>query len=237
MIQYFGHLSPRAIIFDMDGLMVDSEPLAEWAWNQVLARYGHTLDAQTFRQILGMRVADSALFICHRFPLPITAEEALAERERLFMEAAPARLCACPGLYPLLDELAERGLPLGVATSGHRRYVTLVLRMLGIDRFFQAVVTGDEVARGKPAPDIYLLAAERLDVPPNFCLALEDAPLGVESACAAGMACVAVPNEWTASLEFPGAYRVFNSLNEVRMWVTNFSKSSGSALQLCPGLP
>lgn len=227
MSRCFSHPSPRAVIFDLDGLMADSEPLAEWAWNRVLARYGHTLDAQTFREVLGMRVVDSAILICQRFPLPITAEEALVERDRLFLEAVPTCLRARPGLYPLLDELAARSLPLGIATSGHRRYVALALRTLGLEGRFRAVATGDEVEQGKPAPDIYLLAAERLDVPPACCLALEDAPLGVESARAAGMACVAVPNEWTASLDFPGACRVFSSLNEVRMWLTNF----------CPGRP
>ena len=208
--------SPQAVIFDLDGLMADSEPLAEWAWNRVLSCHGHQLDGQTFRAILGMRVADSARFICERFLLPISAVEAMAERDALFLEAVSARLRARPGLYPLLDELAARGLPLGVATSGHRQYVTLALRTLELEGRFQAVARGDEVERGKPAPDIYLLAAERLGVPPNRCLALEDAPLGVESALAAGMVCVVVPTQWTASLDFPGAYRVFPSLHEVR---------------------
>jgi HAD superfamily hydrolase (TIGR01509 family) len=206
----------QAVIFDLDGLMVDSESLAEQAWRQVLAGYGRKLDDQTFREILGLRVADSACLICERFHLPISSEEAQAERDRLFLEAVPTRLRARPGLYPLLDELTVRGLPLGVATSGHRQYVTLALRTVELAGRFRAVATGDEVEQGKPAPDIYLLAAERLDVPPACCLALEDAPLGVESACAAGMTCVAVPNRWTVSLEFPGAYRVFPSLNEVR---------------------
>lgn len=216
MNQYPVHSSSQAVIFDLDGLMADSEPLAEWAWNQVLARYGRKLDDLTFREILGMRVADSARFICGRFPLPISPEEALAERDKLFLGAVPARLRARPGLYPLLDELAARDLPLGVATSGHRRYVTLALRTLGLEGRFQAIARGDEVERGKPAPDVYLLAAEQLGVPPGRCLALEDTPLGVEAARTAGMVCVAVPNRWTASLDFPGAYRVFPSLNEVR---------------------
>ena len=206
----------QAVIFDLDGLMVDSEPLAEWAWSQVLASYGHKLDDQTFRDVLGLRVADSARVMCQRYGLPISPEEACAERDRLFLEAIPTRLRACRGLYPLLDELTARKLPLGLATSGHRRYVTLALRTLGLEGRFRAIATGDEVSRGKPAPDIYLLAAERLGVPHDRCLALEDSLLGVESALAAGMACVVVPTRWTASLEFPGAYRVFDSLNEVR---------------------
>jgi len=210
------HSSPQAVIFDLDGLMADSEPLAKWAWSQTLARYGRELDDQTFRDVQGMRVADSSRLFCERFALPISPEEAMAERDDLFLEAVPTRLRACPGLYFLLDELAARNLPLGVATSGHRRYVTLALRTLELDGRFQAIAAGDEVERGKPAPDIYLLAAERMGISPERCLALEDAPLGVEAAVAAGMRCVAVPSQWTVTLEFPGAAGVFSSLNEVR---------------------
>ncbi|MEE8390018.1 MAG: HAD-IA family hydrolase, partial [Anaerolineae bacterium] len=164
----------------------------------------------------GLRVADSARVMCQRYNLPISSEEAHAERDRLFLEAVPTRLRACPGLTPLLDELTARGLPLGLATSGHRQYVNLALRTLELEDHFRAIATGDEVSRGKPAPDIYLLAAERLGVSPACCLALEDSLLGAESALAAGMACVVVPTRWTASLEFPAACRVFSSLNEVR---------------------
>jgi HAD superfamily hydrolase (TIGR01509 family) len=216
MNQHTAHLSGQAIIFDLDGLMADSEPLAEWSWNQVLTRYGHQMDQQTFRDVLGMRVADSSRFICERFRLPISAEEAMAERDQLFLEAVPTRLQARPGLYSLLDELVARDLPLGVATSGHRRYVTLALQTLGLESRFQAIARGDEVERGKPAPDVFLLAAERLGISPDSCLALEDAPLGVESAVTAGMVCLAVPNERTPPPHFSSAYCIFPSLNEVR---------------------
>ena len=205
----------QAVVFDLDGLMVDSESLAEWAWSQVLAGYGHRLDEQTFRDVLGLRVADSARVIRDKFQLPITFEQAHAERDKLFLDAVPTRLRACPGLYPLLDELAARKLPLALATSGHRQYVNLALRTLGLEDRFRASATGDEVAQGKPAPDIYRLAAERLDISPARCLALEDSLLGAESALAAGMACAVVPTRWTASLEFPVACRIFSSLDEV----------------------
>lgn len=210
-----------AVVFDLDGLMADSEPLAKWAWRKTLARYERELDDQTFRDVQGMRVADSSRLFCERFALPISPEQAMVERDTLFLGAVPTRLRACPGLYSLLDELAARNLLLGVATSGHRQYVALALRTLELDGRFQAIAAGDEVERGKPSPDIYLLAAERLGVPPNRCLALEDAPLGVEAAVAAGMTCLAVPSQWTASLDFPGAYQVFSSLNEVREGLDN----------------
>ncbi len=196
--------------------MVDSEPLAKWAWNQVLARYGHHLDEESAQGILGLRVIDSAAFLCRRFQLPLTPQEAMAEKDRLFLAAVPDKLRARPGLYPLLDELARRGLPLGVATSGHRRYVGLALSTLGLNGRFQAIATGDEVAHGKPAPDVYLLAAERLAVPPAHCLALEDAPLGVAAARAAGMFCVAVPSPEAASADFSHASRVLPSLKAVQ---------------------
>ena len=205
-----------AAIFDLDGLMADSEPLAKWAWQQTLARYGEELDDQTFRQVQGMRIVESSHIFCERFSLPISPQQAMAERDELFLQAVPAHLRARPGLYPLLDDLDARGLLLGVATSGHRRYVSLALRTLGLDGRFRAVAAGDEVEHGKPAPDVYLLAAERAGVSPEHCLALEDAPLGVEAAVAAGMTCLAVPSQWTATLDFPGAARVFASLDEVR---------------------
>ncbi|HDQ74089.1 MAG TPA: HAD family phosphatase [Chloroflexi bacterium] len=206
----------HAVIFDLDGLMVDSEPLAEWAWRETLARYGCLLDEQTFQDILGLRVADSARVICERYPLPVGPEEAMAERDRLFLDAVPARLRACAGLYPLLDALACREIPLALATSGHRVYVDLVFQTLDFEDRFRAVVTGDEVANGKPAPDIYLLAAERLGVAPERCLALEDSVLGARAAEAAGMVCLVVPNDRMDPRDFPATCRLFDSLERVR---------------------
>jgi len=226
--EYTVHPTLRGGVFDLDGLMADSEPLAEWAWNQFLARYGHRLDAQMLQDILGLRVADSARLICQRFGLPVSPQDAAAGRDRIFLEVVPARLRACAGLYPLLDELAIRGSLLGVATSGHRRYVTLALRTLGVEGRFQAIATGDDVVHGKPAPDIYLLAADRLGVPPACCLALEDAPLGVAAARAAGMVCVAVPNPRIAGGDFSAAHRVLPSLEEVRRALDDLLGDAGS---------
>jgi HAD superfamily hydrolase (TIGR01509 family) len=205
-----------AVVFDLDGLMVDSEPLAEWAWNQVLARYSKKMDPQTFREILGLRIAESARIVCERLELPVSPEEALAERDQAFLEAVPTRLQTRPGLHALMDEVDHRGLVLGLATSGHRRYVDLALRTIGLKDRFRAIVTGDSVERGKPAPDIFELAAQRMGVKPAGCLALEDSVLGAQSAVAAGMTCAVVPSEWSTGSEFPDGCRLFPSLNDVR---------------------
>ncbi|MBN1953616.1 MAG: HAD-IA family hydrolase [Anaerolineae bacterium] len=206
----------HAVLFDLDGLMADSEPLAEQAWNRVLARYGHRLDPQTLRDILGLRVIDSAQFLCQRFRLPLTPEQAMAEREQFFLQAVPTQLRAMPGLYPLLAALDEREIPLAVATSAYRRYALLALETLGVADAFRVVVTGDEVARGKPHPDIFLLAAERLSVLPARCLVLEDAPRGIAAAEAAGMVSAAVPHPRVPRADFAAAHWLFASLEAVR---------------------
>jgi HAD superfamily hydrolase (TIGR01509 family) len=136
----------------------------------------------------------------------------MAERDRVFLAAVPERLAPLPGLFRLLDELEARGIPRAVATSGHRHYAQLALRTLGVADRFQALATGDEVARGKPAPDIFLLAAERLGVQPTGCLVLEDSHLGVAAAKAAGMRAVAVPNPRIPAAQFSEADYVFDSL-------------------------
>lgn len=217
----------KAVLFDLDGLMADSEPLARWAWDQTLAAYGHRLDDQAYHAILGLRLSDSARVLCERFALPVSPAQAAQQRDRLFLEAVPTHLRARPGLYHLLDALTERSLPLGVATSGHRRYVSLALRTLGIADRFAAVVTGDDVSRGKPAPDVYLMAAERLGVKPTRCIALEDTPLGLAAARAAGMFCVAVPNADTSGADFSAAHRCFPSLDAVAATLDELLSQTG----------
>ncbi len=204
-----------AVIFDLDGLMADSEALAIWAWDQFLGRYGHRLDDEVLPAILGLRVVDSARYLCQHWELPVDPQQAAAERDRLFMAAVPTQLRACPGLYPLLDELAARGLPLAVGSSGRRDYVNLALWTLGIDDRFAAIATGDDVAHGKPAPDVFVLAAKRLNTPPARCLVLEDARLGAQAALAAGMSCVVVPNHWARVGDLP-LRAVLPSLHQVR---------------------
>ena len=209
-------IKKHAVIFDFDGLIAESEPLAMWAWQQVLGRYGHTVEEEVFSKVLGMRVIDSAEVFLEHYPVPISAEQAYTERNEAFLEAVPDRLEARPGLYDLLDRLEEMDVPKAVATSGNRDYLTAALPALDIEERFSAVATGDEVEHGKPAPDIFLLAAKRLGAFPADCLALEDAPRGVKAAVNAGMACIAVPNRWSAGMTFPGAREVLPSLHAVR---------------------
>jgi HAD superfamily hydrolase (TIGR01509 family) len=205
----------QAIIFDLDGLMVDSEPLAKDAWRAFLAGYGHTLDKETINAMLGLRLMDSARLIKERFNLPLAVEQIAARRGELFLASLAGNLQPMPGLVELLNAVDARGLRRAVATSSPGLYAPAMLREVGAANGFEAVITGDMVAQGKPAPDIYLAAAAALALPPVACLALEDSPKGVRAAKAAGIRCVAVPNALSAGLDLSEADEVLPSLGAV----------------------
>lgn len=206
----------QAILFDLDGLMVDSEPLAEEAWRILLARYGHVLDSATMADLLGLRPADSARLIQGRFSLPQSPGQVAAEKTEVLRSLTLAgTLRTMPGLFDLLAAADERGLTRAVATSSSQDWASFALHAVGADQGFGAVISGDHVANGKPAPDIYLEAASALSLPPEACLALEDSPAGVQAAKAAGMRCVAVPNESTIALDLSAADWILPSLTVV----------------------
>jgi HAD superfamily hydrolase (TIGR01509 family) len=202
----------KAVVFDLDGLMVDSEPLAKEAWRAFLARYGHALDEKTISAVLGLRLMDTSRLIKERFKLPLSVGQIAAGRSELFLASLAGNLRPLPGLLELLQEVDARGLLRAVATSSPAFYAPVALREIGVADGFAAVITGDVVANGKPAPDIYLAAAAALGVSPVLCLALEDSPNGVQAAKAAGMRCIAVPNELSAGLDLSAANAILPSL-------------------------
>lgn len=204
----------RAVIFDMDGLMVNSEPLSRQAWDEILRDYGRSMDDATYRRIVGQRTAESARIVCEAYQLPLTAEELAAAKIARWESIWRRGLPPMPGLMTLHDALVAREIPWAVATSSPRHYAEAVLQQLGLASSCCAVAGGDEVQQGKPAPDIYLLAARRLSIAPAHCLALEDSVPGARAAQAAGMRVVAVPNGVPPTL-FDFADHVLGSLNEV----------------------
>lgn len=216
----------RAVLFDMDGLMIDSEPLAKEAWQHTVAQYrpGRALDEAMFGQMLGLRQVECARLVREWLALPVAPEELGRRRNELFMAMLPGRLRAMPGLFDLLDWLKAHCLPRALVTSGLPDYVAAVVRGLALDGVFSVIVTGQDVSHGKPAPECYLLAAGRLDLPPADCLVLEDAPNGVAAARAAGMACWAVPNEYTRTLDLSAADQILPSLYAVRDRLARLSR-------------
>lgn len=208
-------MSLTAIIFDMDGLMVDTEPLSRQAWEQVIAPFGYRLADDVYGRMVGLRLDQSVRVFLNAYPLPLSAEETRARRNRYYRTILARGVPIMPGLMELQAEISRRHLPWAVATSSPRRHAQQILAQLGLQESCQAIVGGDEVPHGKPAPDIYLLAAERLGVLPRRCLALEDSAPGCRAAAQAGMAVVAVPNRVTETAVFPCAHHIFKSLSEV----------------------
>jgi HAD superfamily hydrolase (TIGR01509 family) len=211
----------QAILFDLDGLMFDSEPHSLASWEAVLADRGVKLDQLTMDSILGRRIDATARTLIDKYHLPDTVQGLADAKTEYQITHLDGNVPPMPGLIELLAEIDRRGLPKAIASSGIRRYVEAVLRVNGLLDRFSVIITGDQVARGKPAPDVFLAAARALNVEPQQCLVLEDAPAGVQAAKAAGMTCFAVPDHSVARLDLSQADKVVASLHDVPAILTS----------------
>ena len=186
---------PRAVVFDMDGLMLDTERLALRCWTIAIERLGLEFDAALMPAMIGRNSRDSRALVLERhgddFPI-----DRLMQASQETYDAMVARdgVAVKPGLVALLDWLDAKGIPRVVATSTRRTRAEAKLAQAELLAGFAALVGGDEVERGKPMPDIFLLAATRAGVVPADCLVLEDSEPGVCGALAAGMVPIMVPD-------------------------------------------
>lgn len=206
-----------AVILDMDGLMLDTERIARLAWQQAVADVGFVLDDTRFLELVGRRDDDCEQMMLGWFGagFPLTAFRRLC-RTRWEQHSASG-ISVKPGLTDLLGWIEDRGVPCAVATSSGAASAALKLVHSGLNGRIACIVTGDQVTRAKPAPDIYLEAARRLGVEPSRSVAVEDSDAGIASAHAAGMLPIMVPDLKPPSLESRGkALSVFASLQEVR---------------------
>ncbi len=184
--------SLAAVIFDMDGVLLDSEPLHMAAMNAVLAAHGHAVDEAEYVGYIGDSAAHAWQAIVARRGLPEPVAAYVARYDDAVCAVVAAQAVPMPGLLPLLDDLRARGIPLAVGSTSPRRWIDVSLAAIGVRAYFDAVVGGDQVARGKPAPDVFLRAAALLGVAPAACVVLEDSPRGLQAAQAAGMVAVAL---------------------------------------------
>jgi len=208
----------EAVIFDMDGLMLDTEPLYKLAWQRAAVECGHPISEELYVELIGRSRVDGERILSQTFGADFPVEEFRAAcatcEAAAFAENLPALK---PGLQGLLDLVESLRLPKAVATSTERHIAERQLRGLGLLPKFDAVATGDEVINGKPAPDLFLLAAERLGVVPSRCLVLEDSEAGVLAAHRAGMLVFCVPDIKQPSAEIEAlADGKFGSLMDVQ---------------------
>jgi HAD superfamily hydrolase (TIGR01509 family) len=208
----------RHVVFDLDGVIVDSEPLHERVDHEYMARLGIPPDEALLTETMGRRVRDLTDELAKRVGRP--PDEVFAERETIFwglVERDGPR--PMPGLHTAIAALQGAGLALAVATSGTRPYVEFVLERLGVRSAFEVVVSAEDVANGKPDPETYLRAAALLGAAPADCVALEDTVHGVTAARAAGLHAVAVPNALTAGMDFSAADAVVANLKAAAEYV------------------
>lgn len=186
---------PRAVIFDMDGLLLDTEVLAARAWDEAAAALGVTFDRALTLRLVGRNFRDCSDLVHAHYDARYPAAEVLARWHDTY-DAIVSRegIAVKQGARELLAWLAARKLPRAVATSTRRERALAKLGDARLLPHFHAVVGGDEVERGKPAPDIHLEAARRLGVSPACCVVLEDSEPGVRAALAAGMTAIMVPD-------------------------------------------
>ena len=213
-----------ALVLDMDGVLADTEPLHVSAWDITLQGVASSLtgappSASEMRmarvRMTGMSTPEIAEGMVRLFSLSVTPEELLVRKTRIFRTMVNGSLSAFPGLR---EELARwKNTPLGLATSSARQEAELILGHLGFRGIFDPVITCTDVRKAKPAPDCYLLAAERLGKPPGDCVVIEDSAHGISAALDAGMRVCAVSQKQLGATE--GVLGVFPTTVEALQWL------------------
>ena len=190
----------RAIIFDLDGVLIDTEPLYLKATNLVVSEEGAApiSEEENKQHLLGTTVEETWRRVIRMRSLTRPLSQYVEMYDVFVRQVMQEDLTPQPGVVQLINEARARGIPIAVASSSLREWIDLKLGAIGLNDAFDLILGGDQVANGKPAPDIYLMAARGLGVPPEECVAIEDSPTGIAAAVASGAYTIAV---WTASTD------------------------------------
>jgi beta-phosphoglucomutase-like phosphatase (HAD superfamily) len=209
------HSYPRAVVFDMDGLMLNTEDLYDLVSAQLLAKRGQTFTPDHKVAMMGRKAPDAMDILRTACELSESVEELIVETDVLMREilAVKDSLAQMPGLQSLLSLLEFKKIPKAIATSSSRVFAHGVLGRFDLIRRFEFVLCGDDVTHGKPHPEIYLKAAQRLGVPPAEMVVLEDSVLGSQAAVSAGAFAVAVPSQQRRPGDFDHVHMIVPSLD------------------------
>ncbi|MEI6539306.1 MAG: HAD family phosphatase [Planctomycetota bacterium] len=207
----------RAVVFDMDGLMLNTEDVFDLAGRQLLARRGLEMTNLIRHSMLGRRPIEAFNALKLHTGMPDQIEDLMHETKELFEAIAENSLATMPGLHDVLELIEARDLPRAVATSSPRAYMMPLLERFNLLHRFHFTLTAEDVTHGKPDPEIYQLAASRLNVSPTEMLVLEDSEIGTRAAHAAGAYIVSVPNRHTAVGDFSMSRLVIDSLLDKRL--------------------
>jgi HAD superfamily hydrolase (TIGR01509 family) len=205
----------QAVIFDLDGVLMDSEWMGFQAWRRWAETHGGRLEEAAFPGMAGLTAEETALYVMEHSGVTFDVAESCAWVWQELLLRLRVKTDPLPGAVELVRELSRRGYPLAIASNSIAEYVDVVLSGLGLSECFPVRVTIEQVAQGKPAPEVYLRAAALLGVAPDHCLAVEDSRVGMQAAVAAGMRVIVVPGARDTPAGFDLAWQVFRSLAEV----------------------
>jgi HAD superfamily hydrolase (TIGR01509 family) len=210
----------KAVIFDMDGLLIDSEPYWTKADAEFAQRHGKKYTQEINKRIIGLNHRTVMEILRKEYDLAGNTEELIKERRDILYEKLFKNISYMEGAEKVIQALFSKGYPLAVATAGFpREKIIEILKKLQATSYFSVLVSGYDITHGKPAPDIYLKTAELLHVDPSECLVLEDAPNGVLSGKAAGMTVFGVNSDeaFHKGLKNAGADNILKSLSEIQV--------------------
>lgn len=205
-----------AVLFDMDGVLIDSQPIYFRQEVEMFRELGIELTPQEHGAFMGVRVRTMWSEIAARFHLSEPVDALIARSEELYLnylQSVPVEPVA--GVTQLLDELLTNGFQLALASSSSAKNIDTVLELIGLSDFFGIRISGDSVSRGKPDPEIFLRAAERLEMPPGGCVVIEDSQNGVRAAISAGMACIGYENPSSLHQDLSEATCVVKDIREI----------------------
>jgi HAD superfamily hydrolase (TIGR01509 family) len=207
----------KAVIFDMDGVLINSEPFQHKADLCVLSKFGVAMSEEECREFVGSTENYTWGILKERHNLPHDVEELTSMKRQKYMGYLTGGEIEAPSnkVIKLLDELQKNSITMAVASSGWREIVTAVIDVYKLGKYFNAVMTGDDVSMGKPDPEIFLAAAKAIDVDPEYCVVIEDARNGVTAAKLAGMKCIGYKNESTYPQDLSDADLVISDLAEI----------------------
>lgn len=213
----------KAVIFDMDGIIIDSEPIQSKSYELVLQKYGITpeYNADGLIQVLGVHSEGNWKLLKNKHKISESVYKLKEKKQEVYLELIKNNLSPMPGLINLLKFFKKKSLPLAIASSSTPKQISIIVDLLKISDYFDVMISGEEVKRGKPHPDVFLEAAKKLGVKPETCLVLEDAETGVLAGKAAGMKVIAVKNKYTTTQDHSKADKIVHSLEEINEELIN----------------
>lgn len=206
----------KGIVFDLDGVLVDTEGYQWQGWVEALKPLGISLSKEEYFEYAGKRGDTIESEFIKNYNLKIEKGSLLKQKEKLLLEwFRSEELKLLPYAKEVVEFFINKGMKVAIASGGPKDEVFLKLKRINFYSLFSVITAGGEVKRGKPSPDIYLLSAERLRLKPEECLALEDTQYGLEAAKSAGLTCFAIPGEFSVKQNFSKADKILNNLGEV----------------------